>query len=75
MPSALWQPSPEEQENTLLTRFSKKVQERYELSGLRIFDFTPVVNRLSGTILGEVWRDCEVRSSARVEQSYEQIQI
>ena len=32
MPTALWQPSPEEQEKTLLTRFSKKVQEQYELS-------------------------------------------
>ena len=64
MAIALWQPSPEEQEKTLLTRFSKKVQERYELSDCEY----PTLHQWSidypELFWEEVWRDCEVRSSA-----------
>ena len=64
MPTALWQPSPEEQEKTLLTRFSKKVQERYELPDCEY----PTLHQWSidypELFWEEVWRDCEVRSSA-----------
>ena len=64
MPTALWEPSPEEQEKTLLTRFSKKVQERYELSDCEY----PTLHQWSidypELFWEEVWRDCEVRSSA-----------
>ena len=52
MPTSLWQPSPEEQEKTLLTQLQQKSTGTVRAFGLRIFDFTPVVNRLSGTILG-----------------------
>ena len=64
MPTALWQPSPEEQEKTLLTRFSKKVQERYELSDCEYSTLHQWSIDYPELFWEEVWRDCEVRSSA-----------
>ena len=64
MPTALWEPSPEEQEKTLLTRFSKKVQERYELSDCEYSTLHQWSIDYPELFWEEVWRDCEVRSSA-----------
>ena len=63
MPTALWEPSPEEQEKTLLTCFSKKVQERYELPDYEYSTLHQWSIDYPELFWEEVWRDCDVRSS------------
>lgn len=52
MPTVLWEPSPEEQEKNSAYTLQQKSTGTVQAFGLRISDFAPVVNRLSGTILG-----------------------
>ena len=63
MAIALWQPSPEEQEKTLLTCFSKKVRERYELPDCKYSTLHQWSIDFPELFWEEVWRDCDVRSS------------
>ena len=64
MSTALWQPSPEEKEKTLLTRFSNKVQARYQLQDTEYSTLHQWSIEHPELFWQEVWRDCEVRSSA-----------
>ena len=63
MSTALWQPSPEEKEKTLLTRFSNKVQARYQLQDTEYSTLHQWSIKHPELFWEEVWRDCEVRSS------------
>ena len=60
---ALWQPSPEEQEKTLLTSFTKKIQDRYALPDCKYSTLHQWSIDYPELFWKEVWSDCEVRFS------------
>ena len=63
MSTPLWQPSPEEKEKTLLTRFSHKIQEKYDLPNIEYSTLHQWSIEFPELFWEEVWRDCDVRSS------------
>ncbi|MBC8258390.1 MAG: acetoacetate--CoA ligase [SAR324 cluster bacterium] len=63
MSTALWQPSPEEQEKTLLTKFTKKIKERYNLPDCKYSTLHDWSIEHPEQFWEEVWHDCKVRSS------------
>ena len=63
MPNALWQPTPEEQQKTLLTQFTKKIQDRYNLPDSEYSTLHKWSIEHPELFWEEVWKDCEVISS------------
>ena len=59
----LWQPRNEEKENTLLTHFSKKIQQKYKLRNTDYSTLHQWSIEYPELFWEEVWHDCEVRSS------------
>ncbi|MBL4824092.1 MAG: acetoacetate--CoA ligase [SAR324 cluster bacterium] len=64
MSKPLWQPSLELKEKTVMTRFSKKIQQRYNLPDIEYATLHQWSIENPELFWEEVWHDCEVRSSA-----------
>ncbi|MEZ7853094.1 MAG: acetoacetate--CoA ligase [SAR324 cluster bacterium] len=63
MSPPLWQPSPEEKEKTLLTHFSQKIQQKYNLKNIEYSTLHQWSIEFPELFWEEVWRDCEVLCS------------
>lgn len=63
MSTPLWQPSQQEIEKTLLTHFSKKIQQKYKLPNIKYSTLHQWSIEFPELFWEEVWRDCEVRCS------------
>ena len=59
----LWQPSQEEKGKTLLTHFSNKIQQKYNLQDIEYSSLHQWSIDFPELFWEEVWRDCEVRCS------------
>ena len=63
MSPPLWQPSQEEKEKTLLTHFSHKIQQKYNLPNIEYSTLHQWSIEFPELFWEEVWRDCEVLCS------------
>ena len=60
MISPLWEPSIEEKESTLITRFSKKIKEIYNLPNIEYSTLHKWSVEHPDLFWLEVWKDCDV---------------
>jgi len=63
MSTPLWQPSQQQIEKTLLTAFTKKIQQKYKLPNCEYSTLHQWSIEFPELFWEEVWLDCEVRSS------------
>ncbi len=63
MSNPLWQPSSEQKKNTLLTKFSNKIQTKYDLPNSEYLTLHQWSIDYPGVFWEEVWKDSKVIAS------------